>query len=83
MCRPALRLAWQIRNQVTGEWILALAGAIRFIVGLIILAMPIVGAILSAAVFALWAILSGAAALFLGWRLRQFSGGRAAATGAA
>jgi hypothetical protein len=34
-------------------------------------------------VFALWAILSGAAALFLGWRLRLFSGGRAAATGAA
>jgi uncharacterized membrane protein HdeD (DUF308 family) len=75
--------AWRIRNQVTGEWILALAGALRVIVGLIIVAMPIVGAILSAALFAVWAILSGAAALFLGWRLRQFSGGRATAAGIA
>lgn len=70
--------AWRIRNEITGEWILALAGALRVLVGIIILAMPYVGAILTAALFATWAILSGAAALFLGWRLRQF-GGRASA----
>ena len=72
--------AWQIRNEVTGEWVLALIGILRIIVGLIILAMPIVGAILTAALFATWAILSGIAALALGWRLRQFSG-RATAAG--
>jgi len=75
--------AWRIRNEVTGEWILALGGALRVIAGILILAMPYVGAILTAALFATWAILSGAAALFLGWRLRQFGGGRASAMGAA
>jgi len=48
----------------------------------IILAMPIIGAILTAALFATWAILSGIGALVLGWRLRQFSG-RATAPGMA
>jgi uncharacterized membrane protein HdeD (DUF308 family) len=66
--------AWKIREEITGEWILALAGILRIVVGVIILAMPIVGAILSAALFATWAILSGIAALFLGFRLRQFGG---------
>ena len=66
--------AWKIRDEISGEWILALFGLLRIAVGAIILAMPIVGAILTAALFATWAILSGVAALFLGWRLRQFSG---------
>ncbi len=74
--------AWKIREEVTGEWVLALAGILRIVVGVIILAMPIVGAILSAALFATWAILSGAAALFLGFRLRQY-GARLSAPGMA
>ena len=74
--------AWKIRDEVTGEWILALAGILRIAIGVIILAMPIIGAILTAALFATWAILSGIAALVLGWRLRQFSG-RATAPGMA
>jgi uncharacterized membrane protein HdeD (DUF308 family) len=73
--------AWKIRDEVTGEWMLALIGVARIVVGAIILAMPIVGAILTAALFATWAILSGIAALALGWRLRQF-GGRMTAAGA-
>ena len=74
--------AWKIRDEITGEWVLALVGALRVAVGVIILAMPIVGAILTAALFATWAILSGIGALVLGWRLRQF-GGRATAPGMA
>jgi uncharacterized membrane protein HdeD (DUF308 family) len=74
--------AWKIRDEVSGEWILALAGLLRVAIGAIILAMPIIGAILTAALFATWAILSGIAALFLGFRLRQF-GGRATAPGMA
>jgi len=66
--------AWRIRAEISGEWVMALAGALRVVVGVIILAMPIFGAILTAAIFATWAILSGIAALFLGWRLRQFGG---------
>ena len=66
--------AWKIRDEVTGEWMLALAGVLRIGVGAIILAMPVIGAILTAALFATWAILSGLAALFLGFRLRQVGG---------
>ena len=73
--------AWKIRDEVTGEWVLALAGVLRMALGVIILAMPVVGAILTAALFATWSILSGIAALFLGFRLRQV-GGKAAAAGA-
>ena len=40
-----LYTAWQIRNEVTGEWILAVIGIARIVVGAIILAMPIVGAL--------------------------------------
>ena len=72
--------AWRIRDEVTGEWILALAGALRIAVGVIILAMPVVGAILTAALFATWSVSSGIAALLLGLRLRQVGGRASAAT---
>ena len=71
-----LYTAWRIRDEVTGEWILALGGILRIAVGAIILATPAVGAILTVALFAVWALVSGIAGLFLGLRLRQF-GGRA------
>jgi uncharacterized membrane protein HdeD (DUF308 family) len=74
--------AWKIRDEISDEWILALIGVLRVVAGVIILAMPIIGAILTAALFATWAILSGIGALVLGWRLRQFSG-RATAPGMA
>jgi uncharacterized membrane protein HdeD (DUF308 family) len=75
-------MAWKIRDEISDEWILALIGVLRIVAGVIILAMPIIGAILTAALFATWAILSGIGALVLGWRLRQFSG-RATAPGMA
>jgi uncharacterized membrane protein HdeD (DUF308 family) len=66
--------AWRIRNEVTGEWVLALLGILRIAAGAIIVAMPIVGALLTAGLFAAWAIIGGIAALALGLRLRQFGG---------
>ena len=65
--------AWQIRREVTGEWLLGLIGALRIIVGLIVLAMPLVGAILTVTLLAVWAFLGGIAALSLGWRLRRLA----------
>ncbi len=72
--------AWRIRKEVTGEWILALIGVLRTIAGIVILVMPIVGAILTVTLMAVWAFLGGLAALSLGWRLRRLagSGGRMA-----
>jgi len=71
--------AWRIRNEITGEWILAALGFLRVVVGGIILAMPVVGALLTAVLFATWALLSGIAALALGLRLRQLRTGMSTA----
>jgi uncharacterized membrane protein HdeD (DUF308 family) len=62
--------AWRIRSEVTGEWILALVGILRTVVGVIVLALPIVGALLTVTLLAVYAILAGLTALALGWRLR-------------
>jgi len=67
--------AWRIRREVTGEWIIALIGVLRTIAGLIVLAMPIVGALLTVTLMAVWAFLAGIAALSLGLRLRRLAGG--------
>jgi uncharacterized membrane protein HdeD (DUF308 family) len=64
--------AWRIRKEVTGEWLLALAGVARLVVGLIVLAMPVVGAILTVALMATFSIIGGITALLVGLRLRQF-----------
>jgi uncharacterized membrane protein HdeD (DUF308 family) len=67
--------AWRIRKEVTNEWILAVAGAARAVVGVIILAMPFFGAILTVSFLAVSAIFAGLAALSVGWRLRGLGGG--------
>ena len=68
---PIIAAAWRIRSEVTGEWILALAGIARIVVGAIVLFMPVIGAVLTVAIVATWAILGGITALALGFRLRQ------------
>jgi uncharacterized membrane protein HdeD (DUF308 family) len=70
--------AWKIRSEIDNEWWLALIGVLRIAAGAIILYQPIVGAVLTAAIFATWALLSGVGALALGLRLRQLGGGRRA-----
>jgi uncharacterized membrane protein HdeD (DUF308 family) len=74
--------AWRIREEVSGEWLLALAGALGIIAGLIILAMPVVGVIFTVALVASWAIVGGIVAIVLGWRLRSL-GKRAGTVGTA
>lgn len=75
--------AWRIRREVTGEWILALAGLARLVVGAIVLFMPVVGAILTVTLVAVWSIIGGITALALGLRLRQFRGASAGSGGRA
>jgi uncharacterized membrane protein HdeD (DUF308 family) len=62
--------AWKIRDEVTGEWIIAAVGIIRAAIGLIVLAAPIVGAILTVTFLAAGAITTGIAAIAFGLRLR-------------
>ena len=67
--------AWRIRREVTGEWLIALGGIARIVIGGIVLFMPVIGAVLTVALVATWSIIAGVAALLLGFRLRQFRGG--------
>ena len=64
--------AWRIRREVSGEWLFALGGIARVAVGLIVLAMPVVGAILTVALIATFSIIGGITALLVGLRLRRF-----------
>jgi uncharacterized membrane protein HdeD (DUF308 family) len=67
--------AWRIRREITGEWILALAGIARAVVGVIILVIPFFGAILTVSFLAVSAILAGITALGVGMRLRGLGAG--------
>ena len=69
--------AWMIRREVTGEWLMALIGILRTIAGLIVLAMPVIGAIVTVALLATWAFVGGVVAIALGLRLRGFASGGA------
>lgn len=75
--------AYQIRREIDNEWMLALVGILRAALGLVILAAPIVGAILVAATVGWVAILSGIFAIGLGWRLRRLHGATTGMRGAA
>jgi uncharacterized membrane protein HdeD (DUF308 family) len=69
--------AWMIRREVTNEWLMALIGVLTTIAGLIVLAMPVVGAILTVALLATWAFVGGVVAIALGLRLRGLASGGA------
>jgi len=71
--------AWRIRDEISNEWLLIALGLLRVAAGVLILYQPIIGAAVTVALFAAWAILSGAAALMLGWRLRQLASSPATA----
>lgn len=73
--------AYRIRREVTGEWILALVGIVRTVIGLVILALPVVGAFLTVTLLAVYAIVAGVTALTLGWRLRGLRSDRTGSTG--
>jgi uncharacterized membrane protein HdeD (DUF308 family) len=62
--------AWKIRAEASNEWILALAGVLRVVLGVVIIAAPVVGAIFTATYFAVFALFGGAMAIVLGLRLR-------------
>ena len=73
--------AYRIRREVTGEWILALVGIVRTVIGVVILAIPIFGALLTVTLLAIYAIVAGVTALTLGWRLRGLRSDRTGSTG--
>jgi uncharacterized membrane protein HdeD (DUF308 family) len=66
-------VAIRIRRQVRGERILALAGALSVVAGVIILVRPGAGALGIALVIGIYALMFGASLIGLGLRLRRLS----------
>ena len=66
--------AIRLRQYISGEWLLALAGAASVIFGFLILFMPIAGALVVALWVGAYAFIFGIIEVVLGIRLRGFSG---------
>lgn len=65
--------AIQLRKEIEGEWMLAIAGVLSIIFGLILLYRPNVGALAVVWIIGWYAILAGASFIALGFRLRSHS----------
>jgi uncharacterized membrane protein HdeD (DUF308 family) len=63
--------AIRLRRVITGEWLLALSGALSICFGIVAFALPAAGALAIAFVLGVFAIASGIAQLVLGVRLRS------------
>jgi uncharacterized membrane protein HdeD (DUF308 family) len=62
--------AYQLREEIRGEWLLALSGAVSFVFGLFIALFPGPGALAVVWLIAAYAIVSGVIFLALAFRLR-------------
>jgi uncharacterized membrane protein HdeD (DUF308 family) len=77
--------AVRLRKHISGEWLLGLAGVASIIFGVLLMAAPLVGALVIAIWIGVYALIFGAMLVGLGLRLRAWSrgsGGAAAAVGA-
>jgi uncharacterized membrane protein HdeD (DUF308 family) len=63
--------AIQIRNEVEGEWALALSGVLSVLFGLFVLARPGAGALALVSLLALYAFAHGITQLMVGFKLRR------------
>ncbi|MFP7571382.1 HdeD family acid-resistance protein [Marivita sp. S2033] len=64
-------LAFQIRKEITGEWILILSGVLSILFGGLLIAMPAAGLISVIWLIGIYAIAFGVLFLFLAFRLRK------------
>lgn len=64
-------LAFQIRKEITGEWILILGGVMSILFGGLLVAVPQVGLITLVWIIGIYAILFGVLFMVLGFRLRK------------
>ena len=68
-----IAMAIQLRKVVTGEWLLALAGAISVLFGVFLLMFPGPGALAVILWIGIWAVVLGIVVIALAFRLRQWS----------
>lgn len=69
--------AIHLRRHITGEWLLALAGAWSVILGLLLVVWPGAGALAVAMIVGAYAVVFGIVLISLGLRLRRFAHGEA------
>jgi len=67
----AVAAAVRLRREITGEWLLALAGALSIFFGGLLALFPTVGAVTLVWMFGLYAVIFGVVTIALGLRLRS------------
>ena len=65
--------AFQLRQYIAGEWLLILSGVASFILGMLMIALPLAGPPPIAAWIGVYGFLSGALLIGLGFRLRSWT----------
>lgn len=66
-----LAAAWRLRKHISGEWLLALAGAASTAFGILLLIAPLAGALVLALWIGIYALIFGVMMVALGFRLRS------------
>ena len=67
----SIYIGWQVRKEITGEWVLFLTGAISILFSILILARPIEGGVSVVFLIASWAIMIGVLRIFFAFRIRK------------
>jgi uncharacterized membrane protein HdeD (DUF308 family) len=66
-----LAIAYRLRNEIRGEWLLAIDGVVSVVFGLLLVIFPTAGALAVVWLIAAFAIVSGVMLLALAFRLRS------------
>lgn len=72
-------MAIRLREELEGEWLLGLSGLAGVIFGVLMMAMPAVGALAVMVYIGVWGLVVGLALLLLAFRVRQLGRGAAGA----
>jgi len=64
--------AVQLRKEMKGEWVLGLAGGLSVLIGILLIANPLAGALAVVWLIGIYAILFGTLLIYLGFKARSY-----------
>jgi uncharacterized membrane protein HdeD (DUF308 family) len=67
----SIYIGWKIREEITGEWVLFVTGAISILFSLLILFRPAAGSLSVVYLIASWAVIIGLLRIFFAFRIRK------------